>query len=394
MLTIASRRWSQRGTCWVLPMVFSLAAPVGVIGQTATDLGAAIGDGRVALVSARGNGSSSGAAVEGELRNNTRAALRIGINLLTPLFLRNSGRGQNMAATQVFLSDGGYVSDGRRSFIELGPGATSSVTFTAFCLDFDRDNPSAEERLAIARMPDSVQGVMRRLTRYTIANPEADLAIAGQLAVWMAQGEGLEEIRRRFPFSSAEEALARQILETEDPPVDTVASPLEQDSEFLARFREILDSATHEDPLAGYQPDWREQGADQEAHPLIQRVRERAERDGRPVDGRLFLVGASLLAVAGAGFFAAALGSGRKALVAGLRRTPALTAPVGRIALGALATLVILGAAYALLQSTRYELECAQMQGARLPARAGSVSTSECYVLDRWTGAVRRTRGD
>ena len=71
------------------------------------DLHDEVDAGRVRLISATGNGSSSGASVEGTLINDTAAERHFGIYLSRPIYLRNSGAGQSMIATEVYLGDGG-----------------------------------------------------------------------------------------------------------------------------------------------------------------------------------------------------------------------------------------------------------------------------------------------
>jgi hypothetical protein len=94
-----------------LLFVFSAA----LFGQTGSvpprQLGEAISTGDVTLA-ANGNGGSSGSAVTGNLKNNTTNEIRINVILSNGLYLLNSGSGQNMVATQIFLSNGGIYSIG------------------------------------------------------------------------------------------------------------------------------------------------------------------------------------------------------------------------------------------------------------------------------------------
>jgi hypothetical protein len=176
------------------------------------DLHEAMKHGHVRLVSANGNGSSSGSAVEASLQNTTDVERHIDIYLSAPLFLRNSGGGQNMIGTQVLLAGGRYRSDGSKSFITLGPRRTASVSFLAFCVDFDKDNPVSSESFSVGDVPAVLMPVMSRIRQHIMANPQVDVTVAGQVAVWLAQGHAAQEIRERFAFTSADETLARNFL--------------------------------------------------------------------------------------------------------------------------------------------------------------------------------------
>lgn len=79
----------------------------------------AMKSGDVVVVSITGNGSSSGAALEGYLVNRTSIPKNLDIWLDIPLFLENESSGQDMVATQIYRRDGSYMSDGERSFISL-----------------------------------------------------------------------------------------------------------------------------------------------------------------------------------------------------------------------------------------------------------------------------------
>jgi hypothetical protein len=177
-----------------------------------TDLHDEIDAARVRLVLAAGNGSSSGSAVTAVLVNETSALKRVDVNLARPIFLRNSGRGQNMVAVQVFLRDGGYTSDGRRAFIALRPSARTSVVFEAYCVDFAKDNPAETDRFTISSVPPDLVRVLANIRAHLSADPSADVVVPAQAAIWLAQGISMREIRERFDVSVAEERLARRFL--------------------------------------------------------------------------------------------------------------------------------------------------------------------------------------
>lgn len=186
-----------------------IATSHGASAQIVGDLYDEIDSGNIRLMSANGNGSLSGAAVEGSLSNRTESPLRVNVYLARPIFLANDGEGQNMVASEVYLGDGDYMSDGRRPFIELAPGEETSVRFIAYCVDFARENPSSEESFSIGTLPASLESVMSGINAFAFANPSMDIAATAQMAIWLAQGESAEDIKSRIEVSEAEEGLAR-----------------------------------------------------------------------------------------------------------------------------------------------------------------------------------------
>lgn len=165
--------------------------------------------GNIQLVTANGNGSLSGAAVVGALRNRTEAPLRVNVYLARPIFLVNDGQGQNMVASEVYFGDGDYMSDGRRPFLELAPDEETPVRFIAYCASFDGENPSPDESYSMGDMPANLESVMSSINAFAYANPRMELTNTAQMAIWLAQGESPEEIKNRIEVSEAEEGLAR-----------------------------------------------------------------------------------------------------------------------------------------------------------------------------------------
>ena len=185
----------------------------GVSAQVAvSDLYGEIVAGRVRLLTATGNGASSGAAVEGYLMNETATERHVGAHLTRPIYLANSGAGQDMVATAVYLGDGGYLSDGRHSFITLRPGVRTAVLFIAYCVDFDKDNPSSSDQMVVGSVPSSLVEVMRNIGAHVSANPRADITVAAQVAIWLAQGVDAAVILPKFGFTPADERLARILV--------------------------------------------------------------------------------------------------------------------------------------------------------------------------------------
>ena len=75
----------------------------------------------VGLDSVQGQNLSSGAVLDGYLTNLTPVALEIAVHLSTPLFLRNSGAGQNMIVTKVFGRGMRYMRRGEDWIVALKP---------------------------------------------------------------------------------------------------------------------------------------------------------------------------------------------------------------------------------------------------------------------------------
>ncbi len=117
-----------------------------------------------------------------------------------------------MIASQVYNSNGSYLSDGKRSFISIKPKRKAKINFVAYCADFGKDNPGSNESFNISESPESLKTVMRNITNHARQNPNADITVSAQVAVWLAQGESSSEIRKKFKFTSRDESLARSFL--------------------------------------------------------------------------------------------------------------------------------------------------------------------------------------
>ena len=171
--------------------------------------------GAIAIESVAGTGGSSGTVLHGDLVNHNSAYYSIDVRLDTPLYFRNRSAGQNMVAVQLYGRDGSYMSDGTRGFVRVGPRARLPITFVAYCADFDKENPTVTDIFAIARMPPEISIVVQKIAAFESASPATDTTVAAQLALWVAQGQTLDEIGERFPFSMEDVAMMREILDTE-----------------------------------------------------------------------------------------------------------------------------------------------------------------------------------
>lgn len=170
----------------------------------------------VAIQNGRGNGGSTGAVVLAAIENMTEQALNILVHFDEPLFFRNGGRGQNMLATAVYLSDSSYWhnNSGER-YIPISPRtsseSTQTVTFLAYCVDFDKDNPSANDPLVRTGLPEHLRRVGDQMVQFEQQNPDYQ-GVAPQLALWRAQGLELEEIASKFSYSTEDVRDMRTLL--------------------------------------------------------------------------------------------------------------------------------------------------------------------------------------
>ena len=159
-----------------------------------------------------GTGSSTGLAIKGYLANQSSVVQNINIHLDVPVYFANRGKGQNMVATQVYGRGGSFFSDGTHGFVSIPGNSRTPVEFVAFCVDFDKTNPTSNDLFDVTDMPAEIHGVVRSITEVEQANLNSDLTVAAQLALWVTQGESLEDIRERFEFSQIDVVWMHQIL--------------------------------------------------------------------------------------------------------------------------------------------------------------------------------------
>jgi hypothetical protein len=182
----------------------------GIFAQQVLNLDDALNRKQVS-VSIAGNGSSSGASLEGTIQNLTGSTLQINTVIRGGVYFINSGVGQNMAAVAVYLGGGEYYSDGTNTFIQVAARATTPVILIAFCADFDKDNPNSGESFSTAAMPTEISSVIAKISRYMADHPDDDTMAAAQIALWMAEGETAASIRNKFDFTAHDEELAKII---------------------------------------------------------------------------------------------------------------------------------------------------------------------------------------
>lgn len=176
--------------------------------QTINDLSACLDSGKVLLTKMTGKGISSGLSIKGKLVNMTKEKLYIDVQLKNPLFLINSGSGQNMIASQIYINNGEYSTDGKRRCIILDQADSLDIGFVAYCSDFDKENPSSGESFTVRKLPDELKSVMEKIRLYALKNPHKDFTIAAQLAIWLTSGVKTEDIKMKFPFSEEDYLLS------------------------------------------------------------------------------------------------------------------------------------------------------------------------------------------
>lgn len=181
--------------------------------EISTDLSDLITSGAVLLVKARGNGAASGNSIDAILRNNTSRRIDVDIYMRKPLFLRNNGVGQNMIALKFYGADGSYMQKDGRSVVTLLPNTDFNSSMVAYCADFEKENPTSNESFSIDEPPTKLVPVISRIIEYIKANPDANVTVAAQLAIWLAQGEGLSEIARKYEFTNDDKTLAYSFIQ-------------------------------------------------------------------------------------------------------------------------------------------------------------------------------------
>ena len=172
-------------------ILFLLLAAMAISGghafaqTTVSDFHAEIQAGRIAVESMRGNGGSTGMAIDGRIRNTSSRSLRINTNLRQPMYLgnRTSRSRQNMVAFSVYGRGGAYYSDGRNSFIEVPPNQSLDVQLLAYCADYEKENPNSTDQFAISQVPPEISEITRKIADYKRRNPNDDSIRAIQVAL-------------------------------------------------------------------------------------------------------------------------------------------------------------------------------------------------------------------
>jgi hypothetical protein len=183
-----------------------------IIGRPVSELNDVLKNGQAALT-ASGNGGSSGMVINGYLRNITARELRVNTSINQGIYLKNSGTGQDMVATRIYLKGGQYYSDGLGKFIVLQPQENAEISFIAFCANLERSNPSSEESFSSDAMPAELQAIAAKINRYLDEYPsDENQNTVAQVALWRSQGKTRNEIGEHFRFTQSDWDTAGVIL--------------------------------------------------------------------------------------------------------------------------------------------------------------------------------------
>lgn len=181
---------------------------------TVSDLGSELRSGNLSIENLRGTGSSSGLSIQGRIENTTSSPIRIRISLRPAIFLgnRTSRSRQNMIAFSIFQRGGGYYKREGVSYIEFPANQSVAVDMIAYCADFEKENPSSTDSFEAYAVPEELAAVTRKIAAYKNANPDEEVTVAAQVALWLGQGLSPSQIRTTFQFTPSDERKARQIL--------------------------------------------------------------------------------------------------------------------------------------------------------------------------------------
>ena len=159
----------------------------------------------------RGNGSSSGDSIIVELTRKVPRSLELTIPAGTVLRSKDSAA-QNM----VVLGVRGIPIGGGKfrpvSTMRLTSDAPQEFLLEAYCLDFDRENPSGDTGFSVGELASpQVQAVFEALGKV----PAAQRAIGAiQTAIWVVTDDVCErELQARFQVGAADLEAAQDILE-------------------------------------------------------------------------------------------------------------------------------------------------------------------------------------
>lgn len=173
--------------------------------------------GDVLVTDVRGSGYSTGPALHGGLVNTTTKPLRISVHLSEGLYFSPGHPGvQNMLATAVYEQGGTYYEGEDGPFIELPASGRRSVTFNAYCVDFERDNPGEDDSMTARQLPLWLTGIVGRLLLHERSADTDRSGIHVQIALWLTLGQTPEEIQERFPFGPQDLAAAQRIAGNRD----------------------------------------------------------------------------------------------------------------------------------------------------------------------------------
>ena len=99
------------------------------------------------------------------------------------------------------------------NFIKIDANGRVNISLVGYCADFEKDNPTPQERFSISSIPRNFEHVLRNIQLYREEYPNKDITVAAQTALWISQGHTLKEIRGKFDVSPSDETLANQLTQ-------------------------------------------------------------------------------------------------------------------------------------------------------------------------------------
>ncbi len=160
-----------------------------------------------------GNGNSTGAAVEGTIKNKGKEIIQIEVNQQKPLSLENSGAGQNLILFQLYYPKGKYLRDDFTTYLEFKPDTIYNIVGNSLCYNFEKPNPEPNENLVVKTLPDTIKAYDFILKiREAIIKKKTTMKQA-QCALWYVLGTGLDKINTKFEIQLNELEKIRELIE-------------------------------------------------------------------------------------------------------------------------------------------------------------------------------------
>ncbi|MCX6150995.1 MAG: hypothetical protein NTX22_10755 [Ignavibacteriales bacterium] len=160
-----------------------------------------------------GNDNSTGAAVEGTIKNVGTEIIQVEVNLDKPLFLENNSVGQNLILFQIYYSNGKYLRDEFTTYLEFKPDTVYNIVGNVLCNNFEKPNPVETEKFTVKPLSDSLKAYDFIIKmKNPIIKRECKMKQA-QCALWYIQGESLEKINTKFEIELDELEEVRELID-------------------------------------------------------------------------------------------------------------------------------------------------------------------------------------
>jgi hypothetical protein len=160
-----------------------------------------------------GNGNSTGAAVEGSIKNTGKEIIQVEVNQQKPLFLENNGIGQNLILFQLYYSNGKYLRDDFTTYLEFKPDTVYTIVGNSLCYNFEKPNPEPNENLVVKIIPDTIKTYDFILKIKEAIIKKKTTMKKAQCALWFVQGTGLDKINTKFEIELDELEKIRELIE-------------------------------------------------------------------------------------------------------------------------------------------------------------------------------------